>query len=250
MFMGFVQRFRHALPSAFINICRTVFGPAAFTSSCHCCTSCLAAVAVAACCSNPWLPPWKFTPIWDRWILGGWDYVRIVNPMFYAYEWDWMKIWFGVLPRGNHIGQLNILLINGGLMGKSSNYMGDCPFGVFTHQVLLHPVKSHTPGVESQIPINGHLHDIFRWFSIDRSTKKSWFPTMELISGSSRPECSRPLWQLNLSRQVDDQGACLVHSHIAMLVLHRIIVDVCQFMLGMRLGFSDVDHVCLFWLWR
>ena len=28
-----------------------------------------------------------------------------------------------------------------------------------------------------------------------------------------------------------------------MLVLHRIILDVCQFMLGMRLGFSDVDHV-------
>ena len=44
-------------------------------------------------------------------------------------------------------------------------------------------------------------------------------------------------------RGKDDQGACLVHSHIAMLVLHRIILDVCQFMLGMRLGFSDVDHV-------
>lgn len=47
-------------------------------------------------------------------------------------------------------------------------------------------------------------------------------------------------------RGKDDQGACLVHSHIAMLVLHRIILDVCQFMLCMRLGFSNVDHVCFF----
>jgi hypothetical protein len=36
---------------------------------------------------------------------------------------------------------------------------------------------------------------------IEAEKKKHDFPAMELISGSSRPGCSRPLWQLNLSRQ-------------------------------------------------